>query len=325
MHQINQLSQQSVMNSSLYSLRHSFHSPLHKSDNSTYNLRYHFDVNEDGHSSQSAVTIVLTLSGDKEQELREFIKLFRDSELSSITIRLCLRFHGEPSRRILNFCKLNCPTVDVFNCNEHVLEFIQKRAPLFLPTSNRTDTMEYYVLSFDFGNLPHGPLFDLLLKHTVQEWRYCTQLLQEDPNALRAVGLFPTLRSATDGGDFLFNCFWLRIASASPFMPLKPREKMETLLCSKSTWFSSEADVEGASFTYDTSPSRSFSLTHTDVPSEGTESEEEEVSVKEEDLEEETNVSSSLDETAPVPTKDIKLVIISNTPSAVSTEIPYLP
>jgi len=248
-----QLSQQTMMNSSLHKLRTPMHSPLY-SGNTTYTLSYNFDITEINSISQdfdALVTIIITLQGDQESGFREFIKLYRDTGLSNKTVRLLLRFEGQPNRRIVNYCKFNCENVDIFYANDQsIFDFLQARSHLF--TNVEKANMDLFVLSFDLRHLNKNHIFDLLLKHTVGEWKYCLQLFKNNTR-IRAVGLFPTPSlDSTNGSDFWFDTFWVKIQT-NIITPLHAKDKLESLYTSKGSLFTSKHQIEESQFIYDLS------------------------------------------------------------------------
>jgi len=260
--QMNQLSQQSMMNSSLHKLRAPIHSHLY-GGHTTSLLSYNFDISDIDAIDQNpraVVTMIITLQESHETEIRELVKLCRETELFSKTRRIFLRFGKEHSRRITNYCKLNCENVEVFSANEQsIFEFLQVRGQTI--NNGRDDASEgaqNYVLCVDFTRLKkNNETFDLLLRHTIGEWKYCLQLFHND-DAIRGVGLFPVPEDLSKDSDFWYDTFWLKVQPRTALTRLQKKEKLELLYASKSTWFSSESQIEDTTFLYDLSSTASL-------------------------------------------------------------------
>lgn len=259
---MNQLSQQSMMNSSLHQLRAPIHSHLY-GGHTTSLLSYNFDISDIDaidQNPQAAVTMIITLQESHETEIRELVKLCRETGLFSKTCRIFLRFDKEHSRRITNYCKLNCENVEVFSANEQsIFEFLQVRGQTI--NNGRDDASEdeqKYVLCVDFTRLKkNNETFDLLLRHTIGEWKYCLQLFHNDDD-IRGVGLFPVPEDLSKDSDFWYDTFWLKVQPGTALTRLQKKEKLELLYASKSTWFSSESQIEDTTFLYDLSSTASL-------------------------------------------------------------------
>lgn len=261
--QMNQLSQQSMMNSSLHKLRVPNHSHLYGGHTTTSLLSYNFDISDIDAIDQNpraVVTIVITLQESHETEIRELVKLCRETGLFSKTHRIFLRFDKEHSRRITNYCKLNCENVEVFSAHEQsIFEFLQIRGQSI--SSGRdvaSEDLQHYVLCIDFTRLKrNNETFDLLLRHTIGEWKYCLQLFHND-DAIRGVGLFPVPEDLSKDSDFWYDTFWLKVQPRTTLTRLQKKEKLELLYASNSTLFSSESQIEDTTFLYDLSSTASL-------------------------------------------------------------------
>lgn len=259
--QMNQLSQQSMMNSSLHQLRAPNHSHLY-GGHTTSLLSYNFDISDIDaidQNPQAVVTMVITLQESHETEIRELVKLCRETGLFSKTGRIFLRFDKEHSRRITNYCKLNCENVEVFSANEQsIFEFLQVRGQTINGREDASEDEQKYVLCVDFTRLKkNNETFDLLLRHTIGEWKYCLQLFHND-DAIRGVGLFPVPEDLSKDSDFWYDTFWLKVQPRTTLTRLQKKEKLELLYASKATWFSSESQIEDTTFLYDLSSTASL-------------------------------------------------------------------
>lgn len=246
-----------TMNHSFKTLGKPMHCELGQGS-TTYSLSYNFDITDfDAINQQPSakVTIVLTLGNGHESQVKEFIKLYRESELMKYTSNIILRFEEEPNRRIINSCKLNCEKVEVVTMNDQpIFDFLQSRGHDFSNMINGEET-PFYVLTFDFRHMKRNYVFDLLLKHTVGEWKYCIQLFQNHPN-IRSTGLFPTPDTKSNVNDFWYDTYWTKVVAGDPFHHLTVSEKLESLYSSKNSWFTSNYEIEDAYFVYDMSSSK---------------------------------------------------------------------
>lgn len=206
-----------------------------------YTLKYQHDMSKMIYTIdtiQSIICIVITLRFHHEGIIKDILSLMKEHGLYDKCFKIYLRFEEEPNRRVVNLCKLNYSKVEIHSSsNYNVIEFI----------NSRFKELDTYILCYDLTTIRKDSLQSLFMKHTIQQWKYCVQMLLNYRN-VRSIGLFPTT-STNDTRYYWFNTFWIRTDAKKGFETLDITERMPLLNCSKTEWFKSTAEIETAHFT----------------------------------------------------------------------------
>lgn len=191
----------------------------------------------DAASTSYPIYVVLTLRYHHETLIKRILAEIKASGLYDKTTRIFLRFEEEPNRKIVNFCKLNFDKVEIHSSSNYsIMDFLEVR---FKEGGK-------YILCFDVTEQESEALQDMLILHHIEEWKYCMQLLIDNHDHCRAVGLFPSPSSH----DFWFHTFWIRSEAGSPFRTITKKEKRALLKCSNGEWFTDLADIQNSVFDY---------------------------------------------------------------------------
>jgi hypothetical protein len=209
--------------------------------NETCVLSYRKDIQDIPEDVNISIWIVLVISHKHEILGKRLLQLIKDIGLYDRCFRITLRFTDDINRKIVNLCKLNYNKVFIDQRPVKTMNMLRFMHSSILEKDVHHDNI--YMLHFDVCQIDHIETEKLLMQHTINDWKYCINLLYSTPD-IQSTGVFPM----PDNGQpfqFWFDCFWTKFQQ--PFT----MNSISLLEFSNKTPFFSIHDIENTTFEYE--------------------------------------------------------------------------
>jgi hypothetical protein len=206
-------------------------------------LSYRKDIVDIPQDANIGIWIVLVLSHKHEILGKRLLQLIKDIGLYDRCYRITLRFSDDINRKIVNLCKLNYNKVFIDQRSVKTMNMLR-----FMHSSVMEKDVHHeniYMLYFDVCNIGNIDIEKLLIQHTINDWKYCTNLLYSSEDT-QSVGLFPMPENSQQPFQYWFDCFWTKFKQ-----PFTTNTTSLLEFSNQITPFFSIQDIENVKFEYE--------------------------------------------------------------------------
>ena len=178
------------------------------------------------------IWMVIVLSNHDDIQFKTILNTMKNNGLYDQCYKITLKFTDVINRKIMNLCKLNYDKIVIDTIDDPLLE-----------PSKYIDTIcvddNPLMLYFDLTTPKSLIIDELLIKHTINDWQYCIQLLLDDDD-LQSIGMFPISTF-----QFWFNCFWTKLRES------KTKSSISIMKFSQSNHLNTIFDIENTTYEYE--------------------------------------------------------------------------